>query len=218
MIKVNMIKVDGYRVVKGKYRTKYLVQEYPDFSRILWRDGEIENISDKNMITAGRRGFNLLIDLLRLSGIKTDARIEYGNLKSQECRVNYDRAKLATLSGEMALESQYDEGVYITYRSFLLPRKSSDVSQMPLKAQKLSDEIGRYVNEFIYDKRLNCRYSPCVEIRASVEKDIATEIRGAERYDIIGEFTRLDQYATLLGKVDRMVLRDFGRNITQKEL
>ena len=43
-----MIKVDGYRVVKGKYRTKYLVQEYPDFSRILWRDGEIENISDKN--------------------------------------------------------------------------------------------------------------------------------------------------------------------------
>ena len=213
-----MIKSEGYKVVKGKYRTEYLVQEEPDFSRVLWGDGEIEKINDENTITAGRRGFKLLIDLLRLSGIKTDARIEYGNLKSQECRVNYDRAKLATLSGEMVLEFQCDEGVYIIYRSFLLPRKSNDISQMPLEAQKLSGEIYRYVNDLSYDKRLNCRYFPCVEIRASAEKDIATEIKGAERYNLIGEFTQLGQYATLLGRVDRMLLRDFGRNITQKEL
>lgn len=207
-----------YQIVKGRYGALYHVEKNPDFSRILWADDTIS--SNTNEIGPGKMAFQFLVDLLRLSGIKTDAKIEYGNLKSKECRADYRGAHLNMPGRDLdinfykrVLNSGYSRRVQIAYMNFLLPRNSNDITQMHPRAKELSERICENVMEANQEYDLNCRYYPCMEIRASIERDVAVSIWMDELQLINGKLPKFDRYAELLGEVDKMILENFGHQI-----
>lgn len=198
-----------FKTVKGNYGALYHVEKNPDFSKIVWGNGKI-TINPKEVVP-GKAAFQFLVDLLRLSGIKTNAKLEYGNLKSEECCADYGGARLYMPGRDLDINF-YEDGklVQISYNNFFLPRNPHNVVQMPPKAERLSERIAQMVLETNKKYGLNFSYYPCMRVRAGEGRDIAVSIHVDKLQVFDGKVLKFDGHAQLLGEVDRMILENFG--------
>ena len=217
-----------YRILVGRNGVKYRVEKKPDFSKLDYKksNGNVikRDIEEQGEIQSGKMMFNLVVDFLKKSSIKTNAKIEYGSLRNGDCKIRPENAMVYANTGRISFykgrifyyfeqpSPGEDKYISITYQIPILARNPKcTVKFADEKTQKVSNNIGKIVDEIHARRKLDIRYFPNINIGAYYHQSTNTWYEMCA--DIIarflvkdGKLPKFDIYSKLIGNVDEMLL------------